>query len=214
MSMHDTTSPWSLRPETGLPWCPVIAVVRLSSTTTVAAPPLKREMRECRDPRVGKVESPMTATTGRPSAPSGRGEPVSHTDARAHAHAGVHRVQRGQRGQGIAADVPRDNRLGACARHGRRRDADTPGTTVEDVAGDLPRSPDAVESATPKAVAHPPLERGRRSSGSRRPRWRTPAPQTLDVEVWVELLDDGDTRTPEAKSRNETLGERECQTLA
>ena len=57
-------------PLKGLPWRPVIAVVRLSSTHTVPAPRLYTvEMSEL-NPEWANVESPMTATMGRCSVPA------------------------------------------------------------------------------------------------------------------------------------------------
>ena len=62
--------PCNVTPLKGLPWRPVMAVVRLSSTQTVPAPRLYTvEMSELK-PEWAKVESPMTATTGRCSVPA------------------------------------------------------------------------------------------------------------------------------------------------
>ena len=56
----------SVRPFTGLPWVPVMAVVRLSRMQSVPVPPLYTVPSRLVMPECANVESPMTPTTGRP----------------------------------------------------------------------------------------------------------------------------------------------------
>ena len=111
MSIAGATAAHQRAPVNGLSWCPVIAVMRLSRMTTVAGARRCTTMciRPVR-PECANVESPITATTGDLGA-AGERRAVSHADAGAHAHAAVHRRQRRQRGERVAADVARDHRL-------------------------------------------------------------------------------------------------------
>ena len=60
----------NVSPLNGLPWRPVMAVVRLSSTHTVPDPWLYTVETSELSPEWANVESPMTATTGRCSVPA------------------------------------------------------------------------------------------------------------------------------------------------
>ena len=74
--------PCSVTPLTGLPWPPVMAVVRLSRITTLPQPALYTAEMTPDRPEWANVESPMTEKTGR-APPATCSQPRSFSRARA-----------------------------------------------------------------------------------------------------------------------------------
>ena len=101
---------------TPVPGCgcePVMAVVALSSTHTVMSWPLYTAF--TRQAAAGE-ERGVAHERQRLLVRLGHGEALRHRDARAHAQAGVHRIERLGVAKRVAADVPAQHSLTAAKR--------------------------------------------------------------------------------------------------